>query len=73
MISEDEKGKICRSLMWTFDTFSHQRYRDLFAGASGEGGAIAAAVENRFLVVRAYDINSYMRVLERRTRSRAPP
>ena len=70
MISEDEKGKIYRSLMWTFDTFSHQRYRDLFAGASGEGGAGAAAAENRFLVVRAYDISSYMRVLGRRARSR---
>lgn len=67
MISGDEKERMRRSIMRAFDTFSHQHYRNLFAGASGAG---AAVIEDRFLLVRAFDINSYMRVLERRARSR---
>ena len=70
MISGDEKEHIRRSIMRAFDTFGHQHYRDLFAGTLGDGGVGAAVIEDRFLQVRALDINSYMRVLDRRTRSR---
>ena len=70
MISGDEKEQIRRSIMRAFDTFSHQHYRDLFAGAPKEGGAGAAIVEDRFLQVRAWDVGSYMRVLDRRAKSR---
>ena len=70
MISEDEKEQIRCTIMRAFDTFSHQHYRDLFAEAPGEGGAGAAIIEDRFLLVRACDINSFMRVFDRRTRSR---
>lgn len=70
MIDEDEKEQIHRLIMRAFDIFSHQHYRNLFAGTLGAGGAGAAFIEDRFLQVRACDINSYMRVLDRRTKSR---
>ena len=70
MISGDEKEQIRRYIMRAFDTFSHQHYRNIFAGYAGADGADAAVIEDRFLLVRACDISSYMRVLDRRTRSR---
>ena len=70
MISGDEKEQIRRSIMRAFDTFYHQYYRDLFAGTPDKAGTDAAAIEDHFLLVRACDIGSHMRVLDRRTRSR---
>ena len=70
MISVDEEEQIRHSIMRAFDTFSHQHYRDLFAGPLGDGGAGAAAIEDHFLMIRACDISSYMHVLDRRIKSR---
>ena len=70
LISGDEKEQIRRSIMRAFDTFYHQYYRNLFAGTPDKAGTGAAAIEDRFLLVRACDIGSHMRVLDRRTRSR---
>ncbi len=70
MISVDEEEQIRRSIMMAFDTFSHQHYRDLFAGTLGDGGAGSAVIEDRFLMIRACDISSYMHVLDRRIKSR---
>ena len=70
MISVDEEEQIRHSIMRAFDTFSHQHYRDLFAGTLGDRGTGAAVIEDRFLMVRACDISSYMHVLDRRIKSR---
>ena len=71
MISEDEKQRILDSMIRAFDKFSHQQYRNLFAGIpEKKEGARATIIEDRFLQMRANTIDSYMRVLDMRTRSK---
>ena len=66
MISEDEKQLIVHSMMRAFNKFAEQHYCKLFAGTEKEDYKGAAIIEDHFLRVRAGDINSYMRVLDRR-------
>lgn len=66
MIGEDEKRRIIESMARAFNLQTAQRYADIIAGtAQGD-----PAIEDRFLQARAVDIDSYMRVLERRGKSK---
>ena len=66
MIGEDEKRRIIESMARAFNLQTVQHYTDVIAGtAQGD-----PAIEDRFLQVRVGDIDSYMRVLERRGKSR---
>ncbi len=71
MITEDEKQQIADSIVRAFDKHAHRQYRNLFAGiAEKKGGIRETTIEDRFLSLRASSIDSYMRVLEMRARSK---
>ena len=71
MISEDEKQQITDLMLRAFDKFIHRQYRNLFAGIPEKGGGTGATIiEDRFLEMRAINIDSYMRVLDMRARSK---
>ena len=71
MISENEKQQITDSLMRAFDKFAHQQYRNLFAGIpEKKRGMRATIIEDRFLEIRAFNIDSYIHVLDMRAKSK---
>ena len=72
MISEDEKQQIMDSIVRAFDKFAHRQYRNLFAGIpEKKGGMRETIIEDRFLDMRSINIDSYMRVLDMRARSKS--
>lgn len=66
MIGEDEERWIIESMARAFNIQADQHYADVVAGAA-QGNP---TIEDYFLQVRACDIDSYMRVLEKRSKNK---
>ena len=68
MIGEGEERRINESVARAFNEQYIRHYGDLFAGTGGDIGP--AIIADQFLLERAMNIDSFMRVFEGRSRSR---
>ena len=72
MLGKDDKQRIVQSLFRAFDNYATQHYRSIFDETSRLAKDVnSAVIEDKFLQWRALNINSYIHVLDKRSKNKS--